>query len=89
MTLDPAHLTPAASLNRVRIVDLPGVALDDAIRGKTAYELLAARTLADDVRRHADVLGLDALRGASDTTLLPAFARSFTVSYQKPGGQVY
>ncbi len=77
MTLDPAHLTPAASLNRVRIVDLPGVALDDAIRGKTAYELLAARTLADDVRRHADVLGLDGPRATPDTTLLPAFARRF------------
>ncbi len=77
MTLDPAHLTPAASLNRVRIVDLPGVALDDAIRGKTAYELLVARTLADDVRRHADVLGLDEPRATPDTTLLPAFARRF------------
>ncbi len=50
MTLDPAHLTPAASLNRVRIVDLPGVALDDAIRGKTAYELLAARRMRLSVR---------------------------------------
>ncbi len=76
--LHPESLTPSASLNRVRIVDLPGIALEESIRGKTAYDLLAARTLAGDVRRHADALGLGALRAAPDTILLPAFARCFT-----------
>jgi hypothetical protein len=56
MALDPERLTPGASLNRVRIVDLPGVALEDTIRGRTAYDLLAARALADEARRHAGIL---------------------------------
>lgn len=73
--LDPTHLTPAASLNRARIVDLPGIRLEDSIRGKTAYELLATQALAEDVRCHAGSLSLDALRDAHDTDLLPAFAR--------------
>jgi len=49
--------------------------LEDSIRGKTSYDLLAARTLAEDVRQHAGALGLDVLRTAADTDLLPAFAR--------------
>lgn len=65
---------PNASLNRVRIVDLPGVALEDSIRGKTAYDLLAAPALAEEVRQHTGTLGLDALCTAPDTDLLPAFA---------------
>jgi hypothetical protein len=37
--LDPAQLTPAASLNRVRFVEVPGVALPPEMLGSTAFEL--------------------------------------------------
>jgi hypothetical protein len=73
---NPDRLTPAASLNRVRIVDLPGVALESPVKGKSAYELLSAQALTDYLRAHADALGLDA--GHSDAARLPvAFDRCF------------
>src|SRR5215210_6263355 len=58
MPLDPYQLTPSASLNRLRIVDLPGVAVDPDVRGKTGYDLLSASALADCVCRYAVALGL-------------------------------
>ena len=74
--LTPDRLTPSASLNRVRIVDLPGVALEASVKGKTAYELLSAQALADYLREHASALGLDA--DLSDAARLPiAFDRCF------------
>ncbi len=76
--LNPDRLTPSASLNRVRIVDLPGVALESSVKGKTAYELLSAQAFTDYLRAHAGALGLDA--GLSDTAHLPvAFDRCFEV----------
>lgn len=59
LPLDPHHLTPAASLNRVRVVDLPGLALDSEVKGKTGYELVSTKALARLVRERADELGLD------------------------------
>ncbi|HMA33648.1 MAG TPA: hypothetical protein VKY74_04130 [Chloroflexia bacterium] len=56
--LDPQHLTPAASLNRLRIGDLPGLALDPAARGQCAYDLLSTAALVALVRQHAAALGL-------------------------------
>jgi hypothetical protein len=56
--LDPEHLTPAASLNRMRIVDLPGLALEDGIRSQFAFDLLSAGALVDLMRRDAAGLGL-------------------------------
>jgi hypothetical protein len=56
--LDPLHLTPTASLNRLRIVDLPGVVLDPDVGGKTGYELLSVAALAAAIRRDAAALGL-------------------------------
>jgi hypothetical protein len=47
---DPQHLTPAASLNRLRIVDLPGVDLPTDVRGKTGYELASAAALSAMIR---------------------------------------
>jgi hypothetical protein len=73
---NPDRLTPSASLNRVKIVDLPGVDLESAVKGKTAYELLSAQALADYLREHAGALGLDA--GLSGAAALPvAFDRCF------------
>jgi hypothetical protein len=71
--LDPARLTPAASLNRVRFVETTGLALPPDLLGRTAHELLSARALADLVRRHADVLGPG---GVSDTDALAVLDRS-------------
>ena len=74
--LDPARLTPTASLNRVRIVDLPGLPLDPDVRGRTGYELLSAQALAAAIRPHAAALALTAKEQPDDTLLLPAFDRS-------------
>ncbi len=56
--LDPTQLTPAASLNRMRIVDLPGLALEDGVRGQFAYDLLSTGALVDLMRQDAAGLGL-------------------------------
>ncbi len=58
MPLDPRHLTPTASLNRLRIVDLPGIALDAEARGKTGFDLLSTPALAQMIREQADALRL-------------------------------
>jgi hypothetical protein len=75
--LDPERLTPAASLNRVRIVELPGVAAEPEVLGRTAYELLSAEALAEIVRQHADALGLVGVSAAEPADLLPRFDRCF------------
>ncbi len=54
---------PHISLNRVTIVDLPGCALDDEVRGQRAGDLLSAAAL-----------GRYALAAAADLRLPPAFA---------------
>jgi hypothetical protein len=58
-SLDPQHLTPSASLNRVRIVDLPGLSVDPEVRGRTGFELVSVSALAELVRQHATALELD------------------------------
>jgi hypothetical protein len=62
MPFNPRELTPTASLNRVRIVDLPGVssryALRDEERNKTAYELLGAQAIYDLIRARAEEMGI-------------------------------
>lgn len=51
---DPTRLTPIASLNRVRFVELAGLALPADMVGRTAFELLAAQALDDLARQHGD-----------------------------------
>ncbi len=41
MMLPIPNTPPHVSINRVRIIDLPGLPIDDAARGHTAYELLS------------------------------------------------
>ncbi len=53
---DP-FITP--SINRVRVVDLPGIVLPEAVRGRLGYEFLSAAALAGRIRRQAGVLGLN------------------------------
>ena len=58
--LDPHHLTPSASLNRVCIIDLPGLSVDSQAQGKTGFQLVSAAALASLIRQHAATLALDA-----------------------------
>jgi hypothetical protein len=52
----PAGATPpAASINRIRLVDLPGVQMDEAVRGQQAYHLLSGPALI----RYAQAAGAD------------------------------
>jgi hypothetical protein len=76
--LDPLNLTPAASLNRVRLVALPGIALPPHVAGVTAYELLSAPVIAGWVRQHAGPLGLTDLHDADTDVLLRGLDRSFS-----------
>ena len=57
--LDPQRLTPSVSLNRVRLVDLPGLAVDTNVKGKTGFDLVSAVALARLIRQHAGSLQLD------------------------------
>ncbi|MDP8922227.1 MAG: hypothetical protein M3O34_05040 [Chloroflexota bacterium] len=74
-SIDPERLTPTASLNRVQIVALPGVAVEPDVLGQTAYWLLRAQALMDLVRERADRLGLRDVRDAEPGILLPRFDR--------------
>src|SRR5207249_4603666 len=58
MGLDRENLTPAASLNRLVLTDLPGLSLDPGCAGKSGFELLAAKELGALVLAHADELQL-------------------------------
>ena len=49
---------PTVSVNRVRIVDLPGLPVDDAVRGQAAYHLLSSEAVVTYALRHAAALGL-------------------------------
>ena len=76
---DPQNITPNVSLNRVRIVDLPGIAVDDPhVRGSVAFRLLSSETLAANVRQQADALGLNALKPTDRSGLLGAFDKCFS-----------
>jgi hypothetical protein len=71
--LDPRNLTPDASLNRVRVMDLPDLAVDAGVKGKTGYELVSAQTLAQLIRPYCSVFQLDP--SLSDRELNQAFDR--------------
>lgn len=68
-SLNPDHLVPAASLNRVRIVDLPGVALEPEVRGRLAYDLLSTQALAAHIRERGTQLGLVEIEDLHDAAL--------------------
>jgi hypothetical protein len=52
--LDPAQLTPLASLNRVRFTELAGLPIPAGMVGWAAYALLSAKALADLTARHGN-----------------------------------
>lgn len=67
---------PHVSVNRVRIVDLPGIAVDSEVRGRMAYELLSSRAIARYARERARQLGLPSTYGrdsAQTRVELPRF----------------
>jgi hypothetical protein len=74
------QLPQSVSLNRVRIVDLPGLALEDDIRGRLAFDLLSPKAVIALIRDEAAALALtaDALAGPA---LLPThFDRCFVAA---------
>jgi hypothetical protein len=83
MPFDPREITPNASLNRVRIIDLPGLrspyALRDEERGKTAYELLGAQAVYNLIRERAHLLELPRPLPERPThEVMSAFQQCFT-----------
>ncbi|MGE3911947.1 MAG: hypothetical protein AB7K36_21490 [Chloroflexota bacterium] len=58
-SIDPRRLTPAASLNRVRFVEVPGLPLPAEMLGRTAYHLLAARSVAELAQQEMGVAGVN------------------------------
>jgi hypothetical protein len=48
----------SASINRIRIAELPGLELDDAVRGEQAYHLLSAPALIHYAQARGNALGL-------------------------------
>ncbi len=59
MPLDPQHITPAISLNRVQLVNLPGLMVDPEVKGRTGFQLVSATALTQLVRPRIDDLQLD------------------------------
>ncbi|MBU0492688.1 MAG: hypothetical protein KKA73_30575 [Chloroflexi bacterium] len=51
---------PHVSVNRVRVVDLPGLAMDEEVRGRRADDLLSSRAVVRYAGEHAGALGLSA-----------------------------
>ncbi|MCU0519837.1 MAG: hypothetical protein MUF84_03990 [Anaerolineae bacterium] len=71
---DPPRTPSTASINRVVIVDLPGLAVDSTVRGEQAYHLLSLPTLIRYALERAAALKLPlALRSADPE--LPAVRR--------------
>jgi hypothetical protein len=73
--LDPENLTTAASLNRLCIVDLPG--LDPALKGKTGYDLLSTKALLNRLYSQADKLNLPMDGNVEDRELPRLFNTCF------------
>jgi len=76
---------PQVSINRVRIVDLPGVSVDPEVCGRIAYQLLSAQALTDYARQQAKELDLPAvfLDDSTQTRMeLPHFVNNCLSSSQ-------
>jgi hypothetical protein len=59
--IHPIPVTPPhVSVNRVRIVDLPGIPIDDEVRGQRADHLLSNRAITRYTRERAEALKLPA-----------------------------
>lgn len=69
----PISIKPAYSLNRVRLMGLPGIALPENCRGKTGRELVSARALTQAIEPWRAELGLASIENVHELHL--AFAR--------------
>jgi hypothetical protein len=59
MAVAPIPFTPARySVNRVRIVDLPGIVMDEGVRGQQAYHLASVLAMISFARARAADLQL-------------------------------
>ena len=61
-------LTPDASINRFVLRDIPGVKIDEGVRGKTAYELVGTPSVFEMIRANAAALHIPAAAVAEQNT---------------------
>ena len=87
MTLDPYNLTPAASLNRVRLVSGAGLVLPAHIEGFTAYGLLGAVAYTE-LMREADPDGVETTGGTNLTEIVEAWSRSRSTASREAAAYV-
>lgn len=74
----PRPLTPAASINRVMLLGLPGARVDDEVRGKSAYDLVGSSAVFALIKAHAQALGLSGENlAAPRPEIFAAFDRCF------------
>jgi hypothetical protein len=81
--LDPDQLTTSASLNRLQIMDLPGI--DPAVRGKRGYDLLSTQRLLELLKASAEILHLPA--DVPDYELPILFDRCFGDPHTAPAAE--
>jgi hypothetical protein len=60
MTISIPFTPPHVSVNRVKIMDLPGLPVDDKVRGQMAYHLLSSLAVTRYARERAEALQLPA-----------------------------
>jgi hypothetical protein len=60
MTISIPFTPPHVSVNRVKIIDLPGLPVDDEVRGQMAYHLLSVLAVTHYARERAEALQLPA-----------------------------
>ncbi len=58
MQLPIPHTPPHVSINRMQIIDLPGVTMDPEVRGRQAHDLLSSRAIIDYARAQAAELAM-------------------------------
>lgn len=76
--LDPQHLIPRDSINRVTIARLPYETAEKAdVEGKTAYQMLSSEALAERIRESFDKLGLAGTSPGDSGTLIRLFDGCF------------
>jgi hypothetical protein len=70
MTAIPTHppLTPDASINRFVLRDIPGVKIDEEVRGRTAFELVGTPTVFEMIRANAAALRIPPAAVAEQNT---------------------
>lgn len=71
MPLDPLRLNPSASLNRLRIMNIPGIEVDPEVRGKTGYELVSTQYITTQILKSADQLRLTAEEISGEQRQIP------------------